>query len=615
MIRRSLLLLFLPFFAALSVRAAQPPLLARWTAAVGGAGRIARIDAVHRVEAIDDDGMPGTREEWATEQLQRREHIEHAHDQTLIVFDGRNGWRRDWNGFVEKLAGSDLRRQANTALLHTFAALRGEAGVPKTIGNDTLDFHVNNGSHVRFVFDPASGLPARAEMPSFDGTLTVTFADWRPVDGIKVPFEERWTTGPNKSIVHLRSIDFLPCGDVDLTPPSPGPEDASFQHGARSVSLAFNFDNKHIMLPTIVNGVGPIWFLLDTGAEYTVINRSHLAEFHMTPYGGLKTVGGGSEAAGGSYVEHVHYRLGDAELHDQHAAVLELRGLEEIYGMPVGGILGFDFLSRFVVDLDYAAERVILHPRTWDSHAEKGSVVPLVMQGEEPYLAGDIDVRGEAIPTWFILDLGAADTITFTTPFIAAHHLLERAGDRQRTVHKFAAPDVAAFNPVNVRGLIDAVTIGGVRFPHVLVNLSAAKGGAYTSPAFDGNLCETIVSRFGHVILDYGRSVMILRSRPSTTRPFEERKSFGMTVVAGSPDLHHFTVTSVGEGSPAAAAGFRKGDVIAAVDGEPAARMDLAALRALLLRDHTRHRFQIVRNGREVALQAAIEVRPISALR
>ena len=55
-----------------------------------------------------------------------------------------------------------------------------------------------------------------------------------------------------------------------------------------------------------------------------------------------------------TYAEHVTVRIGDVELRDQHAGVLQLRGLEKLYGMPMAGLLGYDFLSRFVVDIDYA---------------------------------------------------------------------------------------------------------------------------------------------------------------------------------------------------------------------------------------------------------------------
>ncbi|HEX9162620.1 MAG TPA: hypothetical protein VF980_13020, partial [Thermoanaerobaculia bacterium] len=133
--------LLFTFFIATAARAEQSPLLARWIDKAGGAERVARIAAIHRIDDVDEDGMAGTREEWTTAAMQRRERVDHVHDEAQIVFDGANGWRRDWNGFVEKLAGDDLRRQSDIALLHSLAALTGAAGPPKSVAVDTLEFH------------------------------------------------------------------------------------------------------------------------------------------------------------------------------------------------------------------------------------------------------------------------------------------------------------------------------------------------------------------------------------------------------------------------------------------------------------------------------------------
>lgn len=590
------------FLIASAVSADESPLITRWRDAIGAV----RGDATHRAYAIDEDGMAGTRDEWITPALQRRDVVRHEHDETTTVYDGTHGWRRDWNGFVEKLAGFDLDREGNLAFLHSLAAF---TTTPNATGPDWVEFRKN----LRITFDPATGLPASATMPSFDGSLTVAFSDWQSVDGVRFPFTETWKTGPNTSTAHLKSVEFIPPDRVDLTPLAPGPEDAFFlRTHATAEAVPFNFDNNHIMVLTTVNGVGPIWFLIDTGAPYTIINQSRVSEFHLTPYGGLKTIGGGSSSTSGSFVDHVTYRIGEVELRDQHAGVLELRGLERLYGMPMGGILGFDFLSRFVEDIDYDKKTVTLHPRA-DTNF-KGTEVPLLLQGEQPYLGGSITVAGETIPAWFILDVGAADTLTFTTPFVAAHRLIDRAGDQQKAVHKYAAPDIEAFNPTNVRGLLDGVTIGGITLPHVLVNFSAAKSGAYTSPVFDANIGETLLSRFSHVILDYRRSLMILVPGPNTAKPFEERKSFGMTIVAGATDMHQFTVTAVGDNSGASAAGFQKGDVITAVDATPAASLNLAALQKLLKQEGSDHDFAVRRGAQDLTLHAHIAMKPVSSL-
>jgi hypothetical protein len=160
--------------------------------------------------------------------------------------------------------------------------------------------------------------------------------------------------------MHLQSIDFHPRNVPSFARPDDGPSDAFFLRRQKSEVVPFNFDNNHIMILATVNGVGPIWFLVDTGADVNYINQSRIAELHMQPYGALQTIGGGEKSIGGSFVEHVTIRIGDVELRDQHASVLELKGLEKLYGMPMGGLLGFDFLSRFVVDIDYVHRTLTL---------------------------------------------------------------------------------------------------------------------------------------------------------------------------------------------------------------------------------------------------------------
>src|ERR1051326_3445402 len=535
----------------------------------------AQIDVVHLVWKSSDDGTPGTRDEWVTRAGARRELIDHGRDQTLTVFDGKRGWRRDWNGFVAPIEGADLKREADLARLHAFGI------------NGAVD---------------------RVDIPSFDGKMSITFSDFREVAGVQVPYTETRVSGPTKTELHLQSVDLYPAGTPEFTRPPSGPDDTFFLRGQQAETVPFNFDNNHIMILATLNGVGPIWFLVDTGADVNYINQSRIGEFHLQPYGALKAIGG-------SYVEHVTLRIGEVELRDQHASVLELKGLEKLYGMPLGGLLGFDFLSRFVVDIDYVHHTLTLGRRAQGGGRRDGVRVPLVMQGSQPYLGGSIRVGDETIPSWFILDVGAADTMTFTTPFVAAHKLLERAGDKERTVHHVAAPDVEAYAPTNVRGLVDAITLGSVTIPHVPVNFSVAKNGAYTSPAFDGNVGETLLARFPHVVLDYGRNEMVLVPGPETTKPMQERTTFGLTLIATGEAFHTFTVTAVGATSPAARAGFQKGDVIAAVDGTPAAKMNLAALKAVLAASGAQHTFTVRRGKDEVTLPVTIELVPLSGLR
>jgi len=108
---------------------------------------------------------------------------------------------------------------------------------------------------------------------------------------------------------------------------------------------------------------------------------------------------------------------------------------------------------------------------------------------------------------------------------------------------------------------------------------------------------------------------MVLMPGPETTKPMQERTTFGLTLIATGEAFHTFTVTAVGATSPAARAGFEKGDVIAAVDGTPASNMNLAALKAFLAASGAQHTFTVRRGKDEVTLPVTIELVPLSGLR
>jgi hypothetical protein len=296
--RRALLALF---FLAATVAGADDAtaIVDRWAAAIGGIEKLRAVETIHRIDDAIDDDTPGVRDEWITRALARRVLTDHKRDQTLDVFDGKTAWRRDWNGFVERRDGVDVKREIDLAILDGFGALTGSVGAPELVSEGVIRFKPAGGLPLTYVIDRQTGLPLRAEMAPFDGAITIAFSDWREVDGIKIPFSEKLESGPSKSELHLRSIDFHPAERVAFTRPESGPSDTFFLRHQSSERVPFNFDNNHIMILATVNGAGPIWMLIDTGAEFSILNQSRLDELHVKPYGGLQTIGGGESSTAG----------------------------------------------------------------------------------------------------------------------------------------------------------------------------------------------------------------------------------------------------------------------------------------------------------------------------
>jgi Aspartyl protease len=429
--------------------------------------------------------------------------------------------------------------------------------------------------------------------------------------------EGRWTSGVfypadisvsegDKSLSEYHLSWSLLTSDIDATVFAPLIPDASdVAADADVVTLPFTLEDDHIILQAQVNGRPAIGFILDTGDDHETINTSRMASFGLTSYGSIHTEGGGGPADM-SFATGATFTFPGVELRDQHVSVLDQSGLERALGIPLGGLLGYDFLSRFVVEIDYEGKTLKLHnPNGW-RYAGKGVIVPITFDDDGiPYFDAVLSVPTKPnLSAHMVMDFGAAETLTLTSPFVKANNLIRLAG----TNTKVATPaglEKQFFTQNNMRGQIAELRLGGVVARSIPVNMSANSTGAYASPNLAGTIGEGIFSRY-HIFLDYPRHRVLFENTAKSDRVFPERKTFGVSLVASGPDLHTFTVSAVRSGSAAESAGFRKADVIVGFDDKRAEQFSLGELRSWLLREGERHLIRINRDGQESLINAPL---------
>src|SRR5207245_2362169 len=108
----------------------------------------------------------------------------------------------------------------------------------------------------------------------------------------------------------------------------------------------------------------------------------------------------------------------------QKVAVLSLNPfLEPFFWRRTACILGYDFISRFVMEVDYDRGLLVLHdPKTFQ-YTGQGQGVPMTMAGNIPVVKAKLDDRYEGE---FRLDVGSGSTVDLHSPFVKAHSLAER---------------------------------------------------------------------------------------------------------------------------------------------------------------------------------------------
>jgi hypothetical protein len=375
--------------------------------------------------------------------------------------------------------------------------------------------------------------------------------------------------------------------------------DYRFASGHTAAAIPFNFENDHIMVQARVNGGTPIWFMLDTGAEATIVNKARMAELGVRPFG-ASSVNGGGNSTNFSFADVARLEVGGASLLNQRDGVIDLTGLERIYGMPMGGLLGYDFFSRFVVRVDYDAKTIDLIEPTGYAYAGSGAKVSFILEGNCPHVTSAITVPSvPPIDADLIVDAGAADTVNLTSPFVKAHRLLELARKKPAGgPNTMAGSEKEFFAQTSVRGRLGGITLGTYQLKDIPSNLMVGTKGSYASRSFSGTIGEGVLHRF-NAVYDYARDVMILEPNAGFDTPFPPRKTFGATLLSDGTDYTRFTITGVRKDSPAASAGLKKDDVIVAIDGAPAGKLRLADVRKLLNADGA-HRVLDIKRGEEM---------------
>jgi hypothetical protein len=320
------------------------------------------------------------------------------------------------------------------------------------------------------------------------------FDDWREVGGVAMPFHLHEDNGDPHDAVDVQVVSIERGTPPAFTRP---PERAPDVTGTAAVPFDLAFGGL-VFVDVTVNGT-PMAFILDSGAESTVLNASRLAALGLTQTGTFAAGAGGGDVTVG-YVPHVTYAVGGAVLHDQIVSAIPLDALEGPLGRKLDGILGYDFLSRFVVELDYAHEQLRLHDRATYRHGP-GVPVTITIEDSTPFVDAAVALPGiAAVPGHFTLDTGCLCEVELSSPFTDEHHLLAAVPDARNA--GFSAG--AGGETHQVSATITSLRIGAQTIDRPVADFSRDTTGATADPESAGLIGALVWKRFV-LVLDYKR--------------------------------------------------------------------------------------------------------------
>jgi hypothetical protein len=557
--------------------------LAASRAALGGPA-IQSLVGVKVSSKINFGGLSGTDVAW---QAVGRPESSEAYDTPPVTggdgYDGTDVWNIDGSGLAS-VDGGDAGRSATIsgdfmASYSLWSDNRGGAkvrwgGTQTADGKtyDVLDVTAPN-SLIPFQvwIDQTTHLPERSVQTIGPIVSTVTFSDYRPVNGVQFPYSQQTASSDgNSTTVTVTDVAANPPDlDTHLQKPVSDVHDFSIVGGGTRTSVPFDLVDNHVYLSLLLNGRGPYRFILDTGGA-NFVDPAVAREIGAAGHGSVQGGGVGDTTESLAFAKVDSMQIGTAKITDQLFAVAPTRaGFGMAGGQPIDGLIGFEVLSRFVTTFDYAGNTVTFAmPDSAPTAPSNASVVPFVLDGRQPQFPCTVD----SIAAQCTLDTGSRDSISLMTPWLAANPQVVPA--------KLSGVGVNGFGvgggELGRLGRIKTLGFGNFILSNVIADFSAAQKGAFAMPFVAGNVGGGVFKRFS-LTLDYGKQTMTLQSNDSYMTPDDYER-------AGLFLINHngaFTIIDVRPQTAAAQAGFLKGDVVDSVDGKPATGMSLQSIRKL----------------------------------
>lgn len=581
-----LIAVFLAASAAVAARAQKDPdpegILDLHAEALGGREAIARVRSVASTGELVllPAGMKGEVRSWSALPCLSRTEARLGIFAVTQGFDGERSWMVGPNGMLQVMRDEDSRRnQATTCLIESFAYLDpgGPFGI-EPLGKATddsipcsiLEFSPPDGYRFRIWFDERTWLARMIEIDALNGTVEQRFDDYREVSGVLFPFR---STTTRKAIgqtlaVTVSGLEVNPSFDPAIfLPPGEAARDFRFTgNGEAAEEIPFDYRGGHIYLDVSVAGRG-IPFLLDSGAGMTMIDPAIADTLALEPGGTIP----GAGAGGMTEFEITRlpgFALEGIEFDTQTVAVFPVSDLTGRYsGVVTGGILGYDFLSRFLTRIDYARRLI--------SFYQPGSRRP---PAGADTLSAPLLHRIFSLPAsidgaegTFLIDTGANSSI-LQKRFADARGLLEGRPTVELPIAGAGGDDRAR------AARFDSFSFGGIVLEEPVFMIPQGGGGIGAFEGIAGIIGNDILDRFT-VWLDYAGQVVVVEAGPARDEPFWPDRS-GMLLAAGPGGA--VTVILVIPRTPAAEAGISAGDVIVSVDGAPADAGSLERIRGLL---------------------------------
>lgn len=442
---------------------------------------------------------------------------------------------------------------------------------------------------------------------------------------------------------NLRSVAFLILFLFSYSFSAGAQDFFQMENNGKNFKLPFELVNNLVVIPVEINGV-ELSFLLDTGVNSTILfsigdkdslNLKNSEVIYLRGLGAGEPVkalksSGNEMTIGEAYNKDlVLYMVYDNPI-----------SLSNRMGIPIHGIIGYDFFKDFIIEFNYPKKQLIAHkPGSFEPKNCRNCVeLDLKFERNKPYVTISGEIEDKTVPLNLLIDSGSGDALWIFADKSKNIELPEKCFE------DFLGFGMAG-SVYGQRSRIKSIEIGGLKMSEITASFpdSIYYKGIATFGERNGSLGAQILSRF-KVTFDYPGNKITLKPNKNFSKPFEYdmsgvviahegfvliqdlmrnplpiRENDANNTTAGNLVYKstyntkyslkpQYKIVEIRPTSPAERAGLKLGDLIVKINGKKAYNYSLSQISGLMSStDGKRIRMVVERDGKEQKLEFKLE--------
>ncbi|CAN5688190.1 hypothetical protein BH10BAC3_BH10BAC3_29980 [soil metagenome] len=291
-------------------------------------------------------------------------------------------------------------------------------------------------------------------------------------------------------------------------------------------------------------------FILDTGSGGISLDSTTVNELQIPTRQSDRTIRGiaGMRTVRFAYnhtlkipgliVDSLNFHINDYEL------------LSGVYGVKIDGIIGFSFMQRYVVRINYDSQQIEIFTNGSFKYPKGGYMLRPTIAGLPMQYANMKDSR--SVYTRFFLDTGAGLCLLLSEEFCTDSTLLSAKRKRFKTVTEGLGGKKEMEMTV-----LSEFKIGPYKFKKVPIYVFDDEYNVTAYPYLAGLIGNDLLRRF-NVVINYSAREFHLLPNTHMREAFDYSYS-GMGLYAVGNDI---IISDVVAGSPADVAGLKAGDIV-----------------------------------------------------